>query len=222
MPKTTEKIKSFFKIFSIIAFSTFIFIGCDNEPLSEDIELNDPSNPETVDVPEADIIGTWDLSDLNLSIDQTITGSFGGESINGSQVINMEQQSGGVTITFSENGEYTSQGTATVRVTGTQDGEAIPETTETLDSPFSSGTWSVANGQLTMISPDATADYLITSFTGNNMNLFSNEDLPIFDDSILSGAIPDFSGIPGFEDFPELNFEVEQDYEAEFSLTKID
>lgn len=213
--------KSFLKITSIIIFSAFFLASCDNEPLSEDIDLSNPSLPGGVDVSEESILGTWEVSDQILDITIDVTASFGGETLGSNQNLNFDQESGDVTITFTDNGEFTSQGMASLVVTGEQDGVAIPESTETAGSPFSSGTWSVSSGILTLTNSDATIDFSVISFSGNTMNLFSNEELPSYSTILQLGDIPDITDIfSQFEDFPDFNFDVEQSFEAEYILTK--
>jgi hypothetical protein len=214
--------KTFFKITSIIIFSVFCFTSCDNETLSEDIELNDTTVPGVVNVPEEDILGSWELADHTIEINQIISVNIEGEQISATQNINIDQQSGDITINFEDNGEYTSEGNATVQISGTQDGVSIPESTETIDTPFLSGTWSISNGILTMSNSDGSTELLIISYSGSNMVLFTNENQPVFTGSSFSSIIPDVSEIPGLGDFLDVDFDIDQNIEAEFNLTKLD
>lgn len=215
--------KTFFKITSIVVISVFCLTSCDNEPLSDDIELNNPSTPGGVDITSENILGTWEVSDQNIEILQTISISFQDESVNEEQSINMNQQSGDINLTFTDDGQYTSSGSATLIVTGEQSGQSFPETTETGINNFTSGTWSISDGVLTLVSAESEGNYTIVSFTGTTMDLFSNEELPSFSAILESGDIPDITDLTsGFEDFPDFNFDVEQDFEAEFSLTKVE
>lgn len=214
--------KTFYKVASIVVLSMFCLMSCDNEPLSEDITLNDPSVLGGVDVSAENILGIWELTDQNIDITQSLSAELEGQAIEQTQEINISQQSGDITITFSEDGQYTSTGSATLVVTGEQNGTPIPQTTETGTNNFASGTWSISDGTLTLVTGQNEVTYTITSFSGTNLNLFTNEELPSFDAFIESGAIPDITDVPGFEDFPDFNFDVEQAFEGEFSLTKIE
>lgn len=215
--------KTFFKVTGIFVISIFCLTSCDNEPLSDDIELNNPSTPGGVDITSENILGTWEVTDQNIEILQTISISFQDESINDEQSINMNQQSGDISLTFTDDGQFTSSGSATLIVTGEQSGQSFPETTETGINNFTSGTWSISDGVLTLISAESEGNYTIVSFTGTTMDLFSNEELPSYSTILESGDIPDITDLTsGFENFPDFNFDVEQTFEAEFSLTKVE
>jgi len=216
------KMKVVYKVISITILSMFCFTACDNEPLPGDIDLNNSATPGTVNVSEAEIIGTWELSDHSINIDQAISVNFEGQQINSNQDISINQQSGDVTISFTDNGEYTSEGSATVELTGTQDGVSIPSSTETIETPFSSGTWSVSDGVLTMTNSDGSNNLLIIAYSGNGMVLFTNENLPVLSESTFSNLIPDPSELLGIGDIFDLEFDIEQELEAEFSLSKVE
>jgi hypothetical protein len=215
--------KVVYKVISITILSIFCFTACDNEPLPEDIDLNNPATPDpgTVNVTEAEIIGTWELSDHSINIDQAISVIFEGEQINSNQVINVNQQSGDVTISFTDNGEYTSEGSVTAELTGTQDGVSIPSSTDTIETPFSAGTWSVSDGVLTMTNSDGSNDLFIIAYSGNTMVLFTNENLPVLSES-FSNLIPDPSELLGLGDIFDLDFDIEQELQAEFNLSKVE
>lgn len=214
--------KTYLKITSVIILSFFCLTSCDNEPLSEDIELSDPTSPGGENVPESDILGTWEISDQLIVITQEINASIEGfPPINSTQTITADQVSGSATVTFSDDGTYVSSGTVTLEVTGDQDGVPFPDSETTQSSGFSSGTWNISNGNLNLTAEDTDTTYVITSFNANSMTLFSDDELPSFAELLASGDIPDITNIPGFEDFPGLTFDVEQSYEIEINLTKV-
>ncbi|NBC57140.1 MAG: hypothetical protein GVY05_02495 [Bacteroidetes bacterium] len=215
--------KTYFKLTGIIVLSIFCLTSCDDEPLSDDFELNNPSTPGGVDVPSESILGTWEVSDQNIDITQNLFIEFQGESVNEVQTLNMNQESGDITITFTDDGQFTSSGTATLVITGEQSGASIPETTETGVNNFASGTWSVSGGVLTLVSDQGEENYTIVSFNSPNMELFTDEELPSFSTILESGGVPDITDLlSGFEDFPDFNFDIEQDFQAELSLSKVE
>ncbi len=216
--------KASLKFVSFLVFSFLIFSGCENEPLSPDIEVNAPTPTPGggENVAESGFVGTWEVTDQIVVITQELSATIEGfPPINSVQTITAEKISGDATVTFSEDGTYTSSGDVTLEVTGEQDGVAIPESETISESGFASGTWSVSNGNLSLTTDGTEVTYVISSFSGNNATLFSNEALPSFAEILNSGEIPDITNIPGFEDLPGLNFDVEQSYEVEVSLTKI-
>jgi hypothetical protein len=212
--------KVYIKFACLLFVSTLIFTSCENEPLSPDINLNDPSTSpgDGQNVPESDIVGTWEVTDQTLIITQEINADFEGLPINTTQTITADQISGDATITFSDDGSYTSSGTITLEITGEQDGMPIPGSETTEESGFGSGTWSISNGNLNLSAEGTDVSYVITSFSTNSMVLFTDDELPSFDELLASGEIPDISDLPGFEG---LNFEVNQDFELEAVLTKV-
>lgn len=215
--------KTYLKRTSIIIFSLFCLTSCDNEPLSEDIELNNPTLPSGENVSESEILGTWEISDQVIIITQEINANIEGfPPINSTQTLTANQISGDATVTFAADGTYMSGGTITLEVTGEQDGVAIPDSETTQESGFNSGTWNITNGNLNLTADGTDFSYVITSFNTNNMVLFSNQELPGFGELLASEEIPDITNIPGFEDLPGFNFDVEQSFENEVSLTKVE
>lgn len=213
-----------FRHIGIFLLSVFFLISCDNEPLSEDIELSNPTVPGGVNLSPDSILGTWQISSQSIEILQTIFISFAGQSLEETQIINMNQDSGDIMLTFTEDGQFTSSGAATLIITGEQSGQSLPETTESGVNGFAGGgTWMLNNGVLTLVLPESEENFTVISFTETNMDLFSNEELPSFNSILNSGGVPDIEDLLGaFGDFPDLTFNIDQEFESQLSLTKIE
>ncbi len=206
------------KICGLLILFVFGFTACDDEPLPEDFVLNENIPEEGVSVEETELIGEWTMISHNFSVTQTGSVSFDGQTIPVNQTTEGNYVEGEVTIVFEENGDYVTSGIATYNLSVTQEG--LPSQTEEIQDSFvpESGTWSISNGVLTLTNTNGETQSTITSFNAQQMTLNQNETLPGFDELLDL----DFSSIPGFEDFPDFTFDVENSVDSEMILTKLE
>ncbi|MGX1022950.1 lipocalin family protein [Flavobacterium sp. CS20] len=206
------------KICGLLILFVFSFTACDDEPLPEDFELNENIPLEGVNVEENELTGEWMMTSHNFSVSQTGNVTFDGQTIPFNQTTEGNYVEGDLTIVFEENGDYITSGTATYNLTVTQEG--LPPQTEEIQDSFvpESGTWSISNGVLTLTNSNGETQSTITSFNSQQMTMSQNETLPGFDELLDL----DFSSIPGFEDFPDFNFDVENSVDSEMIFTKVE
>lgn len=180
--------KTFFKVTSIIVFSIFCFTSCENEPLSEDINLDNSGQPETGEILVDEIIGDWQIEDYTVTTTNTLT-------VQGMEIVNVavsEFASGDQIITFSEDNQYSTQGQITVDITTSVDGTAVSQTSETVDT-FGSGSWSIDGDQL-ILTDEVTGEFSVSLITLNAQTLeffltLDNESLGIPEDDPLYGEV---------------------------------
>ena len=180
--------KPYTKIVSLIILSVFCFTSCDNEPLSEDIELNDPLPPTPGEVIVDEIIGDWLIE--NYTITTTTTVSQAGIEV--TTVAESVFESGDQVLTFTEDNQYTAQGEITLSVTTSIDGVVVGQTTETEDN-INSGTWSIDGNQL-LLSDNVTGEFPVTILTLNAQNLefflvVDNESLGLPENDPIFGEV---------------------------------
>jgi hypothetical protein len=181
--------KAYLKISSLILLSVFLFTSCDNESLSEDIQLQDPTTqPQPGEVLVDELIGQWLIEDYTITTTNTLT--QGGVEI--VSVAETEFASGDQIITFTEDNQYSADGTITIDVSTFINGVFAGQTTETVDN-FNSGTWSIDGNQLIM-NDSVTGEFPVTIITLNTQSLVfflevDNESLGLPVDNPLFGEV---------------------------------
>ncbi len=207
------------KVYGLLVLIAFAFTACDDEPLPEDFDLDVEAPTVGVEVEENELVGTWTMTNHQFSVAQEGTANVDDQTLPVSQLIEGNYVEGDVTIVFEDTGDYVTSGTATYTLSTTQQG--LPSETEEVQETLlpGSGTWSISNGVLTLVDDSGQTQATISSFDGQEMKIVQDEALPGFEDLLDLGGI-DFSNIPGFEDFPDITFDIENTFDSEMTFTK--
>ena len=219
LQKNKDMLKTI-KLSGILLCFVISFIACDDEPLSEDFELNNNSGLNGVEIDSSALMGQWNMTAHNFTVLQQGSVTFGEETIPLDQSISGSYINGDIIIVFQEDGQYTVSGMATYNLTITQEG--LPDQNEEIEDNLipDSGTWSQDNGIITLVSDAGEqTNFAVTSLTNQEMKWDTNQSLPGFDE-ILGPDLFDFSNFPGAEDFPDFDFNVDSSFESEMTFSK--
>jgi len=155
----------------ILAISTLLFLS----------SCGGDDDPVTTSYSESDIVGTWNLIDMNGTTESTTT--ISGISIVGTTEITTLSSDATVTFTTSPN-EFAGDGSVNLRSVTTSNGGDF--TTEQETNPFESGEWSIANTTLTSTFNGETTQTTILELTNTRLKLKTTIDETSTDSGITT------------------------------------
>ncbi|MBS3738289.1 MAG: lipocalin family protein [Psychroflexus sp.] len=138
---------------SFLVVFSFSFLSCEDEPLPEDFELNEPTDPtdptDPDDVNEESILGDWLIEGYN--VEAVTTFSQNGIEITTTTLSELVESN--QVITFTDDNQYTAQGDFEIKITVISEGQVLQESFENINTA-SSGTWAIDGNTLTFNDDD--------------------------------------------------------------------
>ena len=177
------------RFLAILLFPLFL-ISCDNEPLPDDFELNDPNSGNG---DQNELIGNWEILSYVSDVTITATAEINGQTQSQDSTILTSYNTGNITINFNEDFTYFSSGEGLFDVVTEVDG--IEVGSETVQEPFDTtqGSWS-SNGNNLILSDsaqDLSIEFTITSLTESTLVLTGVLDEGFLNDIGLPDGFPD-------------------------------
>jgi len=186
----------------VVVLFSFSF-SCEDEPLSEDFELNEPTqpgDPEPGDIIVEEIIGDWLIEDYIVEAEAT----FSQNGIEFTTTTLNELVEGNQVITFTDDNQYTAEGDFDIKISIISEGQVTQEIFETI-STANSGTWSIEGNTLFLNDDDQDiGDSEATILTLNNETLDLELNLTEDDLNIPEGFPSDDITVDGQATYTKL------------------